>query len=105
MQKFYMKIVEVNGEILLAACDEDAAGKIFEDGKARLKVSKSFYCDKICVENELVASMRTATIINLAGNECVEIAIKNGFVKKQGVLNIGGISHAQIITSKYSNIE
>ncbi|MBI4167501.1 MAG: DUF424 family protein [Candidatus Aenigmarchaeota archaeon] len=105
MQKFYIKIVEADGETLLAGCDEDVAGKIFEDEKARLTVSEQFYCGKICDENELVAGMRTATIINLAGNECVEIAVKNGFVKKHSVLNIGGISHAQAVIEKYSSIE
>ncbi len=100
MHKFYISIVEANGETLLAACDEDAAGKIFEDDKARLSVSRQFYCGKTCEENELIAVMRTATIINLTGNKCVEIAVKNGFVKKHGVLNIGGISHAQAIIEK-----
>lgn len=105
MQKFYMKIVEANNETLLAACDEEISGKTFEGEKARLNVSKPFYCGKICGENELVENMRTATIINLAGNACIEIAIREGFVKKGNVLRIGGIAHAQAVTAKYSSIE
>jgi len=99
MQKFFSKSIKNGDEVLLAACDEEVAGKTFEDDKAKITVSRSFYCDTLCDEAELVAKMRTATIINLAGNRCVEIAVKNGFVKLDGVLRIGGIAHAQIVTA------
>ncbi|MBI4177175.1 MAG: DUF424 family protein [Candidatus Aenigmarchaeota archaeon] len=98
-------MAEANGETILAACDEPVAGKTFEDEKARLAVSRQFYCGTLCDEAGLVEKMRTATIINLAGDRCVEVAIRYGFVGKGRIVRIGGIAHAQAITPKYSNVE
>ncbi len=103
--KFYFKISEVNGETLLAVCDEEIAGETFEDDNARLTVSRYFYCGEICDEKKLAEKMKKATIINLAGSRCVDMAVKNGFVKKHGIIRIGLFQHAQVITAKYSAIE
>ncbi len=103
--KFYLKLSEVNGEILLAVCDEEVAGKTFEDEKARMTVSKPFYCGELCNESELTEKMRRATIMNFAGKRCVGVAVKNGFVSKGGIIHIGPLEHAQSITAKYSAIE
>lgn len=105
MQKFFTKTSNNNGETLLAVCDEEIAEKTFEDDKAKITVSKSFYCGEICDEGRLIEKMRTSTIINLAGNRCVSVAINSGFVKKEKVLKIGAIKHAQAVIAKYSNIE
>lgn len=105
LDKFYLKVHEANGETILAVCDEDAAGKTFENDNARMTVSKSFYCGEICDEAKLVEKMNTATMINLAGCKCVDIAVKNGFVKKHGIIRIGTLEHAQSVTAKYSAIE
>lgn len=99
MQGFYTKTFNNNSEILLAVCDEELAGKIFEDGRARIAVSRHFYCDRLCDGNELVARMRTATIINMVGSRCVAIAVGQGFVKRESVLKIGAVEHAQAITA------
>jgi len=103
--KFYFKVSEVNGETLLAVCDEDVAGKTFESDNARIAVSRPFYCGELCDEKKFVENMKKATIINLAGSRCVGIAVKNGFVKKHGIIRIGSLEHAQSITAKYSAIE
>lgn len=105
MKRFYAKTMEANGEIVLAACDETVAGKVFEDDKARLTVSRGFYCGELCDEAGLAKKMRPATIINLAGNECVEVAVALGFVKKGGIIRIGGIAHAQVVVGRHNSAE
>ena len=45
-------------------------------------------------ENE---NFEEASIINLAGRMCVELAIKLGYVDPENVLNIGECSHAQVV--------
>ncbi|MFH0889529.1 MAG: DUF424 family protein, partial [Candidatus Aenigmatarchaeota archaeon] len=100
MAEFFVNRFERNGDIVVAACDSNIVGQVFEENKLRLSVSKTFYCGRECSEQELLSEMRNSTIINLAGNLCVAVAIKNGFVGKNHVLSIGGVMHAQAVTAK-----
>ncbi len=100
MADFFVNRFERGGDVIVAACDSDIAGGVFEDEKTRLNVSKAFYCGRECDEAELLTEMRNSTIINLAGNRCVAVAIKNGLVGKNNVLVIGGVTHAQAVTAK-----
>ncbi len=95
MKDFFFRKFAREGDEVVAACDAELAGEVFEDAKARLSVSRVFYCDKMCDERGLIEVMRSSTIMNLAGNRCVAVAIENGMVDGKSVLLIGGVMHAQ----------
>ncbi len=98
MKDFFFRKFASGGDAVVAACDAELAGKVLEDAKARLSVSKLFYCDRMCDERELIEVMRSSTIMNLAGNRCVTVAVENGMVDKESVLVIDGVMHAQAVT-------
>lgn len=82
--------------IVVAACDEDILGKTFKCGELKIHVSEKFYGDELCEEKELIAALRSCTSANLVGKKTVDVAIKAGFIKQDGVIMIGIVPHAQM---------
>jgi hypothetical protein len=96
--KFSFKVFTNGSETLLAISDYSVLGRNLEDGDLCLFVSEDFYCDKFCDENEAKKLLNSATIVNAVGNDIVNIMVNEGLVKNNCVLNILGVSHAQIVT-------
>ena len=87
---------EFEYKILLAVCDKEHFGKKFEEGELCFIVSEKFYGGNEVKEEELLEMIKEADSVNLFGNKCVSVAIKNGLVSEKSVKKIKGISHAQI---------
>jgi hypothetical protein len=92
----YVKIYRVQGEVLLAACDEELLGRTFREGELKLEVKERFYRGELVEEDSLESLLEEATIANLTGERCVSKAIELGYVEKERVLYIEGIPHAQM---------
>ncbi len=86
---------------VVAVCDEELLGKIFEDGKFQLDIKESFYKGKQVSKAELLKiiknlSMEDATF-NIVGKNSVNSALKAGVISKEGVKEIQGISFALVL--------
>ena len=92
----YVKIYRVQGEVLLAACDEELLGKTFREGELKLEVKERFYKGELVDESALEGLLEEATIANLTGERCVTKAIELGYVNRERVLYIQGVPHAQM---------
>lgn len=93
---YYTKIHRKGESAVLAVCDSDSHNKTFEEGGIRLFVDPSFYGRKETGEEELIKLLKDIGIINLAGKGCVDLAISEGHVDAESVLDIGGCLHAQV---------
>ena len=93
----YVKIHKGQGETILAACDEDVLGKTFKGNDMRITVSESFYNGFLVTEEEFIDRMDAYTIMNLVGERVIALAIENGHVSEDCVLEIGGVKHAQVV--------
>lgn len=94
--KVYVKVYRVQGEVLLAACDEELIGKTLREGELKLEVKERFYKGKLVEVSALEELLDEATIANLVGERCVGKAIELGYVEKDRVLYIQGVPHAQM---------
>ncbi|UCD93338.1 MAG: DUF424 family protein [Methanobacteriota archaeon] len=56
----------------------------------------SFYDGFFATEELLVSNLEVATTANLVGKKTIQIAIKAGYIDKEGVIKIGGVPHAQM---------
>ena len=92
----YVKIYRTQGEVLLAACDEELLGKTFREGELKLEVKERFYKGDLVEEDALEHLLEEATIANLTGERCVSKAIELGYVDENRVLYIEGVPHAQM---------
>ncbi|AIF68699.1 hypothetical protein PAP_01285 [Palaeococcus pacificus DY20341] len=94
--RIYVKVYHVQGEVLVAACDEELLGKTFREGELKLEVKERFYKGELVEADELGKLLEKATIVNLTGERCVDKAIELGYVDADRVLRIQGVPHAQI---------
>ena len=93
----YVKIHKGQGETILAACDEDVLGKTFKGNDMRIPVSEGFYNGFLVTEEEFIDRMDAYTIMNLVGEKVIALAIENGHVSEDCVLEIGDVKHAQVV--------
>jgi hypothetical protein len=72
-------------------------GRTLREGKIVFHVKDEFYNGgKVTVE-EAMNMIENSTIVNMVGKNCVERAIKKGYVHPEAVLHIEGVPHAQIV--------
>jgi hypothetical protein len=83
--------------VLLAICDCEVLGKTLREGKIVFHVKDEFYNGGRVSVEEAVNMIENSTIVNMVGKNCVETAIKKGYVHPEAVLHIEGVPHAQIV--------
>lgn len=93
----YLNIRKVGENIVLAVCDCDLLGKTLREGKIVFHIKDEFYKGKKTTVDEAVGLIGNCTIVNLVGKACVDVAIKEGYVHPEAVINIEGVPHAQIM--------
>jgi hypothetical protein len=83
--------------LLVAVCDEDVLGETFESDPVSLTVTEDFYGGETVSESAVLDSFERATTANIVGSRAVSLAIEEGFVDGNNVLNIDGTPHAQFL--------
>ena len=97
MVSFSIKVHKIRNEIMLAVCDANILGNEYEEGEYRLFVSKEFYNESFVEESGLKELLSQSTIINLVGEDVIEIALKEGFIDIEHIFYVDKIPHAQSI--------
>lgn len=85
-----------NNRLILAVCDSKLKGKKFEQDNNVLDLSSDFYDGKETDKEEVKKLFKKAFVLNLAGQESVELGLDEGFIKIDHVINIDNIPHAQM---------
>ncbi len=93
----YLKVYNIDREVLVAVADEDCVGKKFTDDQICLDVSKDFYGTTHADHDEVLSALQEATIANIVGKESVALAVENGFVNFEDVIFVEDVPHAQMI--------
>ena len=91
-----MKILNINGEVLLAAADSELINKHLREGRLHLEVKQDFYGEMKVSEDTLISSLGICTIANLVGERVVNAAIEANYIDRENVIRIEGIPHAQL---------
>jgi len=81
---------------VLAACDSNLINKSFIEKDKEVIISDKFYGNKKATKQEFIKLLSKHDNINLVGNKVVEIAIKEGKVKKYSLIQ--GVKLAIILT-------
>jgi hypothetical protein len=86
---------------VVAICDSDLIGKIFEEGNKTIFVNPNFYQGeektKEQVEEILENGMAEDYTFNIVGEESVSIALKKGAIKEEGIIKVQNIPIALIL--------
>lgn len=102
MVQVYLKVVRVKGEVLVAICDRELLGKKFEDRDRNLvlEVKESFYKGELVDSRFSLDQLKGATIVNMVGRGIIREVVESGVIRKESVISVGGVPHAQIIKMK-----
>jgi len=82
---------------LVAVCDADVLGETFENGEVSLTVEEDFYAGESAGRERVVESLANCATANLVGTDVVGLAIEEGFVEEDNVLELEGTRHAQLL--------
>ncbi len=97
MKMIVKKHITFDKRLILAVCDSGLKGKVFEENRLRLDLSISFYNGEEMDESQTAELFKAAYIINLAGKNSVQLALKEGIIKKGNVVCIKGVPNAQAL--------
>ncbi len=95
---YYINIINLDtGEIMISMADKEIMGKKFEqrDGIV-IDVNQNFYGNKLIDDDEALIYLKSADILILTGSKIVDMAIKEGIVNPDSVLDINGVKHVQV---------
>lgn len=76
---------------MLNICDAELVGKTVRQSDLEVKITKSYYGDRVVDEKEAESLLRTASIINMVGRKTIDLSIKIGVGTANGVKEIEGI--------------
>jgi hypothetical protein len=88
---FAVKIVNQQSNRMLNICDAELVGRTVRQSELEVKISKSYYGDRIIGEKEAESLLRNSSIINMAGRKTIDLCLKMGIGSAKGVKEIQGI--------------
>lgn len=96
----FLKVINSYRSIV-AACDKEIIGKIFEEGKLQLNLKESFYKGEEVEEKEMIELLKDYSkedaTFNLVGKKVINSAIKAGIIKEENIGTIEDIPYALIL--------
>jgi len=96
--RMYLKITEKEGKKIIAVCDTELLGQVFEEGGVvlDLKMYERFYKGEEATAEEVARALADFDSANLVGKEAVGIAIERGLAEEEDVKYIKNIPHLQL---------
>jgi len=76
---------------MLNICDAELVGKTLRQSDLEIRITKSYYEDRIVDEKEAESLLRNSSIINMAGKKTIDLSIKMGIGSAKGVKEVEGI--------------
>ena len=94
----YLKIHENAEGRIVAVCDKDLIGKVFESKSLYLDLDKyrSFYIGELATEEMVKNALKRFTSVNIVGKKAVNVAVKNGLVGKDEIKYINKVPYIQV---------
>lgn len=86
---------------LINICDEDLIGKTLSEGKLQMHISRDYFGGQLVNAFEALKMMKESSIINLAGEQAVGIALSNKMGAKEAVRVIQGVPFLMIYKFSY----
>jgi len=86
---------------LINICDVDLIGRTLNEGKLKMHISRDYFGGQVVDGSEALRMMKTSSIVNLAGEKAVEIALANKLAVEQAVRRIEGVPFLMIYKFSY----
>lgn len=87
-----------NGK-LVAMCDSDILGKVFEEGDRQLDLSANFYQGEERAVEEVETLLKGCYMVNAVGKDSVGFLLKKKMIEKDNIQEVGGVPYAQCVVA------
>lgn len=88
---FAIKQVNQQRNKMLNICDAELVGKTVRQSDLEIRITQSYYGDRIVDEKEAESLLRNSSIINMVGKRTIDLSIKMGIGSAKGVKEVEGI--------------
>lgn len=94
----YLKVTEREGQRVVAVCDKELLGKVFEEHGKVIDLQKYsyFYKGDIAGVDEVTEALSDFSSANLVGKKAVGTAIVLGLAEESEVRKIASVPHLQL---------
>ena len=94
---YILKIHESDKGPLVAICDSDILGKVFEQNNFILDIDEDFFGGDIANEKKILDSIKTAYTLNASGNKIVDFLLSKNIIEKSQVKTIDNVKYVIIL--------
>lgn len=88
---FSARVISHNNTRLLNICDSDLLGKTIISEKLSIKISESYYGEKLVKKAEAEDLLKKCDNINMVGKEIISLSVDLGIASENGVKKIDGV--------------
>lgn len=89
--QFSVKVSNYQKKLMLNICDVELLGKQLSQDELNLKISESYYGEKLVDIEEAKSLLQNSSIINMVGKNTVSLSIELGIGSESGIKTISDI--------------
>ncbi|MEK0350301.1 MAG: DUF424 domain-containing protein [Nitrosopumilus sp.] len=89
--QFSVKVSNYQKKLMLNICDVELLGKQISQDELNLKISESYYGEKLVDIEEAKSLLQNSSIINMVGKNTVSLSIELGIGSESGIKTISDI--------------
>ena len=89
--QFSVKVSNYQKNTMLNICDVELLGKQISQDELNMKISESYYGEKLVDKEEAKSLLQNSSIINMVGKEIVSLSIELGIGTESGIKTISDI--------------
>jgi len=89
--RFFVRTSSYQNSQMLNMCDEELLERVVKKDDVEIKISKSYYGQRLVGTSEARDLMTSASIINLVGEQSIKISIDLNLGSRAGVKTIQGV--------------
>lgn len=88
---FSIKVIKYRQGIMLNICDQNLLNQRLEDDSLKVHIRPQYYGERLVDETEAESLLRSAAIVNMAGEQTVNLSLSIGVGSRNGVKRISGV--------------
>ncbi len=88
---FSVRVTNHQNNLMLNICDAQLLGKNVVQDNLTVKISKSYYGERLVEKQEAEDLLKKCSTINMVGKETISLSVGLGIGSQQGVKEIDGV--------------
>jgi len=97
----YVNIIKSSVRDVVAICDDELLGKVFEEGKAQLNIKENFYAGEKMSREETLKMVdfhkKEDATFNVVGEDSIGVLVELGVLKENSFGVVDGVKFALVL--------